>query len=597
MAEKIFHEYVQDPVSKKLVQTGGGGGITDAGELISADTGNAIVKGADDLLFVPELPTLGTMAEKDASDYRTATQQDSIDNTKIDTLTAGANVTITGTGKSRTISVTGIELPDKFTSTENGSGAAGVSNTYNLLLVEAIDGTPVFNTGDVVIFANGYNAEVTSVNTGANTYTATTILQPQAVAWGGIGGSLANQADLKAELDKRLEVENQVRVINLVGGAATVGYEIIPFVDYVFIANTNITSINITDTVGSKNSATKCITNNATIEDSGTIPLNSPIKLYWSGVYWILSTAKFTKTVDNIASASVYDAATLRLLKEVRDALVTKEAGKGLSEENYTSIEKTKLSGIQAGAQVNPTNVSALTNDSGYVTAAAITTHNTDSVAHSDIRTAVATADAIARGKSRARVFNTKADLDTWLLTPANVAELQIGDNFYIKAIDVPDYWWDGTQTQALEGEKVDLTDYYTKTQADGRYVQIVSGKGLSTNDFDNDSKSFTDFMRGTQTVTSLTNVPTSAHTVYANISANQSLTMASLPALPSGWEVYICAVNAGAAAYTLAIPDSGDYVSMSGTSVGLPVGGRVEISVKRDQNAAKYTVAVLEKS
>lgn len=51
---------------------------------------------------------------------------------------------------------------------------------------------------------------------------------------------------------------------------------------------------------------------------------------------------------------------------------VDKVTGKGLSTEDYTTAEKTKLNGIQQGAQVNPTNVSELTNDAGYITSSAI---------------------------------------------------------------------------------------------------------------------------------------------------------------------------------------------------------------------------------
>lgn len=47
---------------------------------------------------------------------------------------------------------------------------------------------------------------------------------------------------------------------------------------------------------------------------------------------------------------------------------VDKVSGKGLSTNDYTTAEKEKLAGIEAGAQVNPTKVSAFTNDAGYLT-------------------------------------------------------------------------------------------------------------------------------------------------------------------------------------------------------------------------------------
>ena len=60
--------------------------------------------------------------------------------------------------------------------------------------------------------------------------------------------------------------------------------------------------------------------------------------------------------------------------KDVTDALnaaigkkVDKEAGKGLSTNDYTTDEKNKLAGIETGAQVNPTKVSAFENDGNGV--------------------------------------------------------------------------------------------------------------------------------------------------------------------------------------------------------------------------------------
>ena len=77
-------------------------------------------------------------------------------------------------------------------------------------------------------------------------------------------------------------------------------------------------------------------------------------------------------------------------LKTTNDNKVDKITGKGLSTEDYTTTEKNKLFGIEAGAEVNvqsdwtqevntaddyiknkpaiPTNVSDLTNDTGYIT-------------------------------------------------------------------------------------------------------------------------------------------------------------------------------------------------------------------------------------
>lgn len=67
-----------------------------------------------------------------------------------------------------------------------------------------------------------------------------------------------------------------------------------------------------------------------------------------------------------------------------------------------------------------------------------------------EIRAQLSSVEAIARGRSRAQVFDTVAVMNAWLAVPANVATLQIGDNLLIKATDVPDYWWDGTGRTAV---------------------------------------------------------------------------------------------------------------------------------------------------
>lgn len=117
---------------------------------------------------------------------------------------------------------------------------------------------------------------------------------------------------------------------------------------------------------------------------------------------------------------------------------VDKETGKGLSSNDYTSAEKTKLSGIASGAQVNvlegiqkngttvtitnkianisvPTATSDLTNDSGFITsadvpegaAASTTTPKMDGTA------AVGTETAFARGDHVHPSDTTKVDKET----------------------------------------------------------------------------------------------------------------------------------------------------------------------------------------
>lgn len=77
----------------------------------------------------------------------------------------------------------------------------------------------------------------------------------------------------------------------------------------------------------------------------------------------------------------------------------------------------------------------------------------------------------IASGKCACYVFDTVAELDTaintytvgWILDenhPFYNKTLNTGDVFLIRAVDVPDYWWDGSANskQVLETTKVDLS-------------------------------------------------------------------------------------------------------------------------------------------
>ena len=98
--------------------------------------------------------------------------------------------------------------------------------------------------------------------------------------------------------------------------------------------------------------------------------------------------AKTDLGLDNVDNTSDLDKPVSTATQTALDGKVDKVNGKGLSTEDFTTAEKTKLSGIAAGAEVNvnadwdatsgdaqilnkptiPSKVSQLTNDSGYIT-------------------------------------------------------------------------------------------------------------------------------------------------------------------------------------------------------------------------------------
>ena len=103
-------------------------------------------------------------------------------------------------------------------------------------------------------------------------------------------------------------------------------------------------------------------------------------------------------------------------------------------------------------------------------------------------------AKSIAQGKSKASVFETKNDMIV-ALKGAEKDAYNIGDNLLIKETGCPDYWVSAildTNTGAygyfdvseLESEKVDLTDYPTKTElTDGTFTVAKAQSALSANE------------------------------------------------------------------------------------------------------------------
>ena len=87
-------------------------------------------------------------------------------------------------------------------------------------------------------------------------------------------------------------------------------------------------------------------------------------------------------------------------------------------------------------------------------------------------------AETIAKGRCTGYVFDTYSALTAWLASAENKAKLLLGDNLYIRATDTPDYWWDGTQIQRLETQKVDLTEYYTKDEVNALIDEKIAALG-----------------------------------------------------------------------------------------------------------------------
>lgn len=146
---------------------------------------------------------------------------------------------------------------------------------------------------------------------------------------------------------------------------------------------------------------------------------------------------------------------------------VDKEAGKGLSTNDYTTAEKTKLAGIAEGAQVN-----ALEN----VKVNGVALPVTEKAVNIDLT-------AYAKKTDIASAYNYKGSVATVSALPTTGNA--VGDVWNVEA-NGANYAWTGSEWDALGGA-VDLSGYVTKEDMEGdlaNKVDKVAGKGLSTNDF-----------------------------------------------------------------------------------------------------------------
>lgn len=131
---------------------------------------------------------------------------------------------------------------------------------------------------------------------------------------------------------------------------------------------------------------------------------------------------------------------------------------------------------------------------------------------------------------------------------------------------------------------------YYTiNIQSDDTIYQItVDYSGNVTNTTTETIENFTEtdktnlddlsFYLGVNTVTSLANLPVTRRSIVATVTAATSLSLYN--ALAAGRELYIRIYNNSSSAITQPIPNTGNFVSMNGTSVTIPAGSFIEMSI-----------------
>lgn len=189
------------------------------------------------------------------------------------------------------------------------------------------------------------------------------------------------------------------------------------------------------------------------------------------------------------------DSTILNYFKQQLDKLFVKQvSGKGLSTNDYTSGEKTKLSGIASGAQANviesvkvngtalsvtskavnvtvPTRTSQLTNDSTYVKKAEIPTQvsefNND-MSYVTANNIIVMLKDYALKSDVSSMYKFKGSVDTYANLPTSGQT--VGDSYNVKSADSShgirkgdNVVWTGTEWDVLSGT-VDLSGYMDKT-------------------------------------------------------------------------------------------------------------------------------------
>lgn len=136
--------------------------------------------------------------------------------------------------------------------------------------------------------------------------------------------------------------------------------------------------------------------------------------------------------------------------------------------------------------------------------------------------------------------------------------------------------------------------EYLTKTVADGYYqpvgsyastaVATQSANGLMASS----DKKIVDFLTGSNTVTSLSNLPVSKRFIQATVNRAYNITVQE--GLLLGQELYITVTPS--ASFTQNIPTTGEYRSMCGASLSITNGTPYEISIlKIADSGVKYSI------
>lgn len=190
---------------------------------------------------------------------------------------------------------------------------------------------------------------------------------------------------------------------------------------------------------------------------------------------------KTLKTTTNDTEQSVYP-------KTVLEAVVDSETNETLD----VILDNIKSDTPNGSAYVDFNEQSGeVTGEVEAVTSAKLVSYsNTESgIEATNVQDAIDTVSSISKGKNRAKVFNTTEDMNNWLSNEENKGIANVGDNLYIVALDVPDWWI----SEVLEEADADTGFYYKIAQLETQKVDLTTiTEGISN--LENDYISKTNF-------------------------------------------------------------------------------------------------------
>ena len=155
---------------------------------------------------------------------------------------------------------------------------------------------------------------------------------------GSLTVDLSNFFNKTESNDRFLQIADQARLINLTNHAATVDFEILPYVDYAFKDNTALSAvtgtISVTDSVGVKSGVLRELSTEGNLDNGRTIFANVIYKAFWNGANWCLSTSRIMLLTSDLNNDSVSYGASAKMVQNLRQNIaenyVLKEANKGL---------------------------------------------------------------------------------------------------------------------------------------------------------------------------------------------------------------------------------------------------------------------------